>query len=309
MVGHVRAFKKDTGDYFGIVFAAAVKQEDRNKFDYKCPNPACSCSLYFRQAARPHENTEYRPETFAKNPSSDHVAGCEFEGRDYMHTHQQVSYDGDLTNVRLQFPMGMSLSDIDPDRYLSQTQKQAARSHASKRGFKSLRELVDFIEHKKHGLDSVDVRAMTLLYQGEGHDWDRLFVSSQSYARLLSADKDDLALAVVKPEREIDPSPKGKSRFSCKMQYTKYNGRHVAVKPILVLGNQIEARHLHRVIDGNETLLVASRIFHNASEHRQPEAVYLNIGQNAQLARIDTARYWHSVPGSQHQMSLELGRR
>lgn len=307
MVDHVRAFDKTTGAYSGIIFAANLKPEDRNKFDYQCPNSACSCSFHFRQASHPHANSgKERPETFVKNQSSNHIVNCEFEGRDYTHTHEQVSYDGDLTRFRMQFPMGTAPRDINPELYLSAEKKQEARSHASKRGFKSMRELVDFIENKKHGLDSVDVKSMKLLYQGDSYDWDRLFVSSQSYSRLLSADQDDLGLLVVKPEREINPSLKGKHRFVCKTQYAQYEGRYVAVKPILVLGNRVEAHNLHRVIEGKETLLVASRIFHVASQYRQPEVIHLNIGQNEQLARISTDRYWHSIPGAHHQGTLGL---
>lgn len=295
MSTHIRAFDKSTGKFVGFQIASEKTDGTRYSHDYRCPDEECSCGFHWRRAVRPHQNTEYRPATFVKNPSSSHRKGCSFDYSAFAKRyHEQVYYDGDMLNFRVQFPLGAAPSDLYPDNYLTDQQKRAARNKVEKRGFKSLRELVDFIENKKHGLESIDMSDVNLLYQGKKYSWSDIFTESDRYEKLLNTSNDNLLLTVVKPLEKTSTNHKGKWRFSCRAQRVISNGTSLLVRPILVLGEEDMLNHFENVIRRNGTVLVSSRVFHGSAYKKSERNVFLSVARIGQLAQIDTSKYWRT---------------
>lgn len=293
MVYQVRAFDKTTNEFVGFQRAANKTEATRYSHDYQCPNKVCSCTYHWRKAVGAHENTERRPAVFVKNRISSHVPSCQYDYPAFAQRHEQVDYDGDMLNFRIQFPLGTDRQDTHP-QYLSKQQKSQARLSASKKGFSSLKALVDFIESEKGGLTNMSMQEVNLLYQGQKYPWDHLFVDTRHYSCLLAKANKTPALTIVKPIRHTGVSANGKHKFSCAAQRVESDGKSRLVRPMLLLDDEDMVGHFTKVAKIDACVLVAARLWQGSGQRYQDHHVFMHVSLTAQLSRVDTAKYWQA---------------
>lgn len=298
-----RAHDLTSQEFIRTYYASEMNEELRHAHEYQCPEPSCSCTVHWRKAHSVNENTETRPPVFAKNPSSEHVAGCFYDFKRIAEERQEYTYlKDDQFHVRLNFPVGTSRSDIYPMRgYLTQQQTQAAKNTKTIKPFNSLTDLLKFVEGNLGELDRDDLPDLILHYQGRTALFQDKFIGNKDYERLAEtgmhrSDKADApsVIAVVKPTHEIEPNSKGKRRFACEAQEVRINGRKHFIQPILVSFNQdyIVESALSYASGRDKVLSVMARPFCNGIRFDRYETqVYLNIGRGEQMSEI-SGKYW-----------------
>ncbi len=311
----VSAYDPATGELAERQDARDKDESTRYSHEYRCLEKACGCRFHWRRAVRAKENTEFRPATFVKNKSSEHRVGCHYDYSAFAEQHRDVAFlEHDYINLRIQFPLGGARSDLYPWEKGMLTQKQiaAARNNIDKRGFKTLRELVDFIEDHRSGLEDPSMADVNLYYQGLKLAWNDLWVASDNYKKLLlkaqekdESEKSAPTLTVVKPDHEIEPNAKGKRRIVCRPQYAKPNYKTLQVKPILVCSDDYMVAALNRVAEKEGSLLVASRPFMVDQRRTSDVLIYLSVPEISQLSQVKSD-YWRRVSGPRHQLSLPL---
>lgn len=298
-----RAHDLNTQEFLRTYYASEMSEDLRYAHHYQCPEPRCSCTVHWRKAHSINENTETRHPVFAKNPSSDHIAGCFYDFKRIAEERQDYTYlRDDQFHVRLNFPVGTSRSDTFPMRgYLTAQQTQAAQHTKTIKPFNSLTDLVKFVENNLGELDREDLPDLVLHYQGRTALFQDKFIGNREYDRLhgislMRKDKADApsAFAVVKPTHEIEPNAKGKRRFACETQEVKINGRKHFIQPILVSFNEdyIVESALRFASQKEKVLGVIARPFANSNQFNRSETqIYMNIGRSAQMTELP-AKYW-----------------
>jgi hypothetical protein len=311
---NVRAFNRESGAALGQLHAMQVNEDSRYGADYKCLNPACSCTFHWRKEVRAKENTEYRPETFVKNKSSNHVAGCSYDYKGFAHTHRDIVYsDGSDLHIRLAFPVGSGPQDRMPSMrgMLTEAQRRAANSNINYKGVGSLSELSEFLEkHFAGGLEDPGLEDLVLHYQGEELPWRERFFSSERYRALLGQARrgDETAcFTLIKPSHSVQTGQKGKSRHVCEGQYVQDpDGKMRFVQPVIVTRNAHVRTMLDEAMENGTALLISGRPFMPRIDHTQDRYIYFYCNEDQQVAGMNKT-YWRvPVPGARHQMSLDL---
>ena len=309
----VLAIDKQSGFVTGRQDARDKTEGTRHSHIYRCLNTSCSCTFHWRQAVRAKENTEVRPATFVKNPSSDHIAGCRYDYSAFAHEHRDVAFsDGDNLHLRIQFPLGAARSDLRPwePGALSDRQRLAAHHNIDKRGFSSLEALLDFIEKKLGGLEDPALDDVILHYQGLELKWNDLFVRSDHYSKLIhkgrEKDKDDKTsptFAIVKPSHMGDRTAKGNRRFICESQEARPDKRLMAVHPILVCRDDFTVSCLDEIVERDGSIMVASRPHIIDPQRGNDLFAYLYFTERTQYTMV-AKQYWHPITAARHQMDL-----
>lgn len=298
-----RAHDLKSKEFVRVIRAGEMNEDLRHAYEYQCAEPTCSCTVHWRKAHSVNENTETRPAVFAKNPSSSHIAGCFYDFERIAEERQDYTYlENGAFHVRVNFPVGVSRSDVYPMRgYLTQQQTAAAQGTKHIQPFNSLTDLLKFIETNLGDLDRDDLPDLVLHYQGRTALFDDKLIGNLGYAKLaeLAQPKKQgaetpSAITIVKPTHEIDPNDKGKRRFACEPQEVKINNRKHFIQPIIVsFGND-------RVVEGaldfagrhDKVMAVMARPFSTGLRlNRYDTPIYLSVGRPEQLTEV-SAKYW-----------------
>jgi hypothetical protein len=319
---YTRGLNKETGADEGRQDARAKPDNptkaERYSHTFNCLNPKCEATYHWRKAVDGKENTgqHQAPKTFVHNYKHPHTEpNCRYDYKNFARQHRQVEIDkNDILNLRISFPIGGALADLRPDLpgMLSHAQKQVANDNISKQGFNSLRKLVDFIDSKMGGLSDPILSDVVLSYQGLKNNWDDLWTPASEYSNFLVRSQElDIqkrtapVLALVKPERKGGLTRTGKTKFICQTEYTQFESKEVAVKPILVLFDNNMTSHFEQVARKSEPVLVASRPMQVVNRRNGVRNIYLSVVSTNQLARVDKEN-WRSIPHPSKQTSITL---
>lgn len=305
-----KALDKETGLLIGLVGALSMTEAQRYAFDYRCPEAACDCKVHWRRAVEAKENTDPRPPTWVKNPSSQHAAGCfhDYE-RIASENHEYTYFLNGQFHVRINFPVGAAKQDTYPLRpgYLTEHQLSAAENTKHIKPFGNLKDLVKFIEKNLGPIDGDTLPDLVMHYQGkEAHFADKI-IGSLDYARLYDAtllpegqSTAASALTVVKLAHEIEKNRSGKHRFSCMTQDVKIDGRKHSITPVIVCPADSPefVEEMRAATIGGQVMAVMARPFSRGANFSHASTpVYLSLAKDRQIAAIADS-YWKEPPVS-----------
>lgn len=303
-----KALDKETGLLVRLISAIGMSEAQRYAFDYRCPEASCECKVHWRRAVEAKENTDPRPATWVKNPSSAHSSGCfhDYE-RIASENHEYTYLMNGKFHVRINFPVGAAKQDTHPLRpgYLSGQQIQAAENTKHIKPFGSLKDLVKFIEKNLGPIDSDTLPDLVMHYQGkEAHFSDKI-IGSLDYARLYDATlpppgqtSTASALTIVRLDHEIDKNRYGKHRFACTPQDVKIDGRKHSITPVIVCpsDNPAFVDEMREAAKGNQVMAVMARPFSQGANFSRPSTpVYLTLAKDRQIAVVSDS-YWKEPP-------------
>lgn len=303
-----KAIDKKTGLLVGLMSAASLTEEQRYAYDYRCPDAACDCKVHWRRTTEAKENTEIRPATWVKNPSSKHVEGCFHDYERIASETQEYTYfvNGQF-HVRINFPVGAARQDTYPLRagYLTEQQLRAAENSKQITPFGSLKDLIKFVEKNLGPIDGETLPDLVMHYQGkEAHFSDKI-IGSLDYARLYEASlpaaghtETASALTIVKLDHEIDKNKHGKHRFICVPQEVKIDGRKHHIAPVIVCPSFEPAfvDAMKEAAKNGQVMAVMARPFSQGINFSRPfTPVYLTIAKDRQVAPVSD-NYWKLPP-------------
>lgn len=282
--------------------AYSITEESRRAFDFGCRNPACGCTYHWRKAVHGKENTDFRAETFAKNPSSSHVEGCHFDyERIARENHEYVFLKDGLFHLRVLFPLGGARVDRYPMRgYLTREQIRSAAENSDKKGVSSLHEMTRFIEKNFGSLESPALEDLVLYYQGQSMPWHDVFIPSDEYGRFFhdAAQKDENGnspprLIAVRVRHENGVTSKGHPKFVCEVQKDRENGCPSGVRPIVSVDHYESGAvaAMREAAESDRVVLIGSRPFSPVNNYAVKN-VYLHVHQASQISGLSDD-YWH----------------
>lgn len=309
----VRALDKETGEFVRKIHAGSVSDETRHDHAYGCMDPLCSARFHWRDGYTKRENTKKVWPTFARNPSTQHKAGCNYD-YEYKAKHNQslTFYDAEtgLFHLRINFPLGASWEDKNIGRgSLSAEHRRVARNRTHYKALPNLESVVKFLEKEFGSLESPSLENLVLHYQGQDYRWGEVFVGAESYKDSFNAaaqpddyDKKIKQITVMKPVQEQSLSPKGKRRFECEAQFAHTGIRRERLKPVIVCDNSYSAEQVEKVMRDSGVLLVAAKPFIRPSDlnaqRRNGFPCFYNVTSYAQISEI-SPRYWRYYPARQ----------
>ena len=299
--------------YKKIRAAADITDSERDVYDFRCLDESCGAEFHLRRRSWPLETTKEVSATFARNPSSKHKPGCDYDYENKVSRHSSVSFfKNDAYHVRINFPLGSSYSDLYPERgRLTVAQKAAAQGNADKMAVRSTAAFVSLLEKEFGSIENAALENLVLHYQGRSYGWPGTFVASDEYTRIFNAAADNKSdvtqgiFCVVRPELEISSSKKGKRRFACTELPVLANGQNAKLRPVIVC----ETNLLAQGIKTNKTMLLAARPFVSPNVLKDddllrgygPIPVYLYVADQTQMTVIED-KYWNPVPGMQEEL-------
>jgi len=295
------------GEFEKIRDAEDIEERERDAHEYRCLNPACSATFHFRRAANPLENTSGRAASFVHNSNSPHVTECDYDYENKVARRRDVSFFKDgLYHLRINFPLGSDpRKDVYPNRArLSAAQRRRAAANVGKKCIGTLAGVVKLIESEFESLENGALENLVLYYQGNAYEWPEIFVPADGYEKIFEAatrsrtDETRPLLTVVMPEREIDRSPSGKKKISCRAQQIIVDGRAMKIRPVI----SFETDALAEKFRVGETFLITGRPMITAKMRDQSELSYANgkpayfhIHDERQITRISD-NYWRNRP-------------
>ncbi len=320
----VKSYDPLTDKYLGMLHASEVTDRTRYDRKYKCGDEICPCTMHFRRAVDANANTEHRPETFVKNPSSEHRKGCP---KNYSRiAHENVEYTnlvGDVLHVKIDFPLGSAQVDRYPDYgWLTEQQRGAVSKTRNIRPHSNLEDIIGFVEKNFESLDGEGAAEIIVNYQGSQYEWGDLFKGEHRYNDLLVRANDyshgtgimtEPVIVIVRPLREVGQK-RGMRQFLCAGKDVFVEACHQHVTPAILCDSKdpVLAAKIKGAANNKEILALAVRPFIHGKDADLTQSGEHRISlllHRAEQVSVVSSSYWKAITKLQPvvRRSMQLG--